>query len=83
MASNASLMVTPRRLRAVTSRPSGKTRSIFLMGGSVSIFLSMSLSSTVEGEEFSFLEGGVSRELRQVRPLELDATAKRRARTQP
>lgn len=40
----------------MTSRPSGKTRSIFLIGGVVSIFLSMSLSSTVDGEELSFLE---------------------------
>jgi hypothetical protein len=39
MASNASLIVTPFRFRAVTSSPRGKWRSIFLTGGSVSIFL--------------------------------------------
>ena len=39
MASNASLIVTPFKFRAVTSSPRGKCRSIFLTGGSVSIFL--------------------------------------------
>jgi hypothetical protein len=43
-------MVTPLRFRAVTSRPRGKWRSIFLTGGVVSIFLRMSLSSTVDGD---------------------------------
>lgn len=33
-------------------------RSIFLMGGVVRNFLSTSLSSTVDGEELSFLEMG-------------------------
>ena len=56
MASSASLMVTPRRLRAVTVRPRGKARSMRLRGGVVSIFLSISLSSTVDGEALSFLE---------------------------
>jgi hypothetical protein len=48
-------MVTPFRFRAVTSRPRGKCRSIFLTGGVVSIFLSASLSSRVAGEVLSFL----------------------------
>ena len=55
MASNASLIVTPLRLRAVTSRPKGKWRSIFLTGGVVRNFFSASLSSMVDGEVFSFL----------------------------
>ena len=59
MASSASLMVTPLRFRAVTSSPSGKCRSIFLTGGVVSSFLSMSFSSTVLGEVLIFLESGV------------------------
>jgi hypothetical protein len=56
MASSASLIVTPFRFRAVTSRPSGKWRSIFLTGGVVSIFFRYSLSSTVFGDLFSFLK---------------------------
>lgn len=56
MASNASLIVTPLRFRAVTSSPSGKCRSIFLIGGSVSIFFKISRSSTVDGEVLTFLE---------------------------
>lgn len=55
MASMASLMVTPLRLRAVSSRPRGNCRSIFLMGGVVRSFLSSSLSSMVVGEVLSFL----------------------------
>lgn len=55
MASRASLIVTPFRFRAVTSRPSGKWRSIFLTGGLVRNFLSASFSSSVAGEVFSFL----------------------------
>lgn len=65
MASSASLMVTPLRFRAVTSRPRGKWRSIFLMGGVTSSFLRTAGSSTVEGEAFSFLELVVSRGLHQ------------------
>ena len=57
MASMASLMVTPLRFRAVTSRPRGKCRSIFLTGGVVSSFLRTSLSSIVEGEVLIFLRG--------------------------
>ena len=48
-------MVTPFRFRAVTSRPSGKCRSIFLTGGVVRNFFSTSLSSNVAGDVFSFL----------------------------
>jgi len=55
MASNASLMVTPFRFRAVTSRPSGKCRSIFLTGGSVRNFLRTSFSSSVAGDLLSRL----------------------------
>lgn len=55
MASSASLMVTPLRLRAVTSRPKGKCRSIFLMGGLQRSFLRTSLSSMEEGAVLSFL----------------------------
>lgn len=58
MASRASLMVTPLRFLAVTSRPSGKWRSIFLIGGSVSSFFRISLSSIVEGDLLTFLERG-------------------------
>ena len=50
IASNASLIVTPFRLRAVTSSPNGKCRSIFLTGGSVRNFLSTSFSSMVPGD---------------------------------
>lgn len=50
IASNASLIVTPFRLRAVTSSPNGKCRSIFLTGGSVRNFLSTSFSSMVLGD---------------------------------
>ena len=73
MASSASLIVTPLRFRAVTSSPSGKCRSIFLIGGSVSIFFRMSLSSTVDGEVLTFLY----RQTRQVSiqvPSTLDST---------
>ena len=56
IASRASLMVTPLRFRAVTSRPSGKCRSIFLTGGSVSIFLRTSFSSSVAGDLLSRLK---------------------------
>lgn len=56
-------MVTPFRFRAVTSRPRGKCRSIFLTGGVVSIFLSASLSSRVVGEVLSFLCKVVQREV--------------------
>lgn len=49
-------MVTPFRFRAVTSRPNGKWRSIFLTGGLVRNFLSASLSSSVPGDVLSFLE---------------------------
>jgi hypothetical protein len=49
------LIVTPFRLRAVTSRPSGKCRSTFLTRGKHNGFLSSSLSSTVAGEVLIFL----------------------------
>ena len=55
MASNASLIVTPFRFRAVTSRPSGKCRSIFLTGGFVRCFFRASGSSTELVEVLSFL----------------------------
>ena len=48
-------MVTPLRFRAVTSRPNGKWRSIFLTGGSVSGFLRASLSSSEAGDVLSLL----------------------------
>ncbi len=57
MASSASLIVTPLEFRAVTSRPSGKCRSILLTGGLTSFILRMSLSSTVDGDVLSFLDG--------------------------
>ncbi len=57
MASKASLMVTPLRFLAVTSKPSGKRRSIFLIGGVVSNFLRMDASSTVAGDVLIFLFG--------------------------
>lgn len=60
IASSASFIVTPFRFRAVTSRPRGKCRSIFLTGGVVRNFLSASLSSTVDGDVFNFLEVDVS-----------------------
>ena len=60
IASSASLIVTPFRLRAVTSRPSGKCRSTFLTSGKHNGFFSASLSSTVDGEVFSFLSTYVS-----------------------
>lgn len=60
IASNASLIVTPFRLRAVTSSPNGKCRSIFLTGGSVRNFLSTSFSSMVPGEVLRRLVNQVS-----------------------
>lgn len=48
-------MVTPLRLRAVTSRPRGKWRSIFLTRGVQRGFLRMSGSPRAEGEVLSFL----------------------------
>lgn len=39
----------------MTSRPSGKWRSIFLMGGLQSSFLRTSWSSTLDGDVFNFL----------------------------
>lgn len=51
----ASLIVTPRRFRAVTSMPSGKCRSILLTGGLVRCSLRMSLSSIVLEEVLIFL----------------------------
>jgi hypothetical protein len=48
-------MVTPLRFRAVTSRPRGKWRSIFLTAGVTRSLLRISLSSIVEGDVFSFL----------------------------
>jgi len=48
-------MVTPLRFRAVTSRPRGKWRSIFLTGGVVSSFLRMDESSTVLDDVLIFL----------------------------
>ena len=60
IASSASLIVTPLRFRAVTSRPSGKCRSIFLTGGLVRNFLRTSFSSKVAGEVLSFLLPSVS-----------------------
>jgi hypothetical protein len=50
--------VTPLRFRAVTSRPRGKCRSIFLTGGVTRNILRISLSSIVEGEVLSFLRRG-------------------------
>lgn len=47
-------MVTPFRFRAVTSRPSGKWRSIRLTGGVVRSFLRVSGSPMVAGEVLSF-----------------------------
>lgn len=58
IASSASLIVTPLRFRAVTSRPRGKWRSIFLTGGVVKNFLSVSFSSSVAGDVLSFLAFG-------------------------
>lgn len=55
IASIASLIVTPFRFRAVTSRPRGKCRSIFLTGGVVRSFLRYSLSSMVLGDVLIFL----------------------------
>jgi hypothetical protein len=55
IASNASLIVTPFKLRAVTSRPKGNCKSTFLTRGSHRGFLRTSLSSTVEGDVFTFL----------------------------
>lgn len=49
------MIVTPLEFRAVTSRPSGKWRSIFLMGGLQSSFLRTSWSSTLDGDVFNFL----------------------------
>lgn len=54
MASSASLIVTPFKFRAATSRPSGKCRSIFLTGGVVRSFLRTAGSSTVLGDLLSF-----------------------------
>jgi hypothetical protein len=54
MASSASLIVTPFRFRAETSRPSGKCRSIFLTGGVVRSFLRTAGSSIVLGDLLSF-----------------------------
>jgi hypothetical protein len=56
MASSASLMVTPFMFRAVTSSPSGKCRSIFLMRGRQRGFFRMSLSSIVAGDVLIFLQ---------------------------
>jgi hypothetical protein len=50
------LIVTPLMLRAVTSSPNGKCRSIFLIGGLQSSFFSQSLSSIVDGEVLIFLK---------------------------
>ena len=61
MASQASLIVTPLRFRAVTSSPSGKCRSIFLMGGVQRSFFRASLSSIVDGEVLSFLDPSCQR----------------------
>lgn len=58
MASSASLIVTPLEFRAVTSKPSGKCKSILLTGGLTSFNLRMSLSSTVDGDVLSFLVDG-------------------------
>lgn len=55
IASSASLIVTPLRLRAVTSRPSGKCRSTFLTSGRQSGFFRTSLSSIVAGDVLNFL----------------------------
>lgn len=65
IASSASLTVTPFKFRAVTSRPSGKWRSIFFTGGLVRNFFSASLSSSVAGDVFSFLwfDESLSRDL--------------------
>lgn len=68
IASSASLTVTPFRFRAVTSRPSGKWRSIFFTGGLVRNFFSASLSSSVAGDVFSFLwfKTSLSRDLHSI-----------------
>ena len=55
IASSASLMVTPFKFRAVTSRPRGKCKSIFFTGGVVRSFFSASRSSIVVGDVFNFL----------------------------
>lgn len=60
IASSASLIVTPFRFRAVTSKPSGKCRSIFLTGGVTRYFFNASFSSKVDGEVFNFLPGSTS-----------------------
>lgn len=57
MASRASLIVTPFKFRAVTSRPKGKCKSIFFTGGVVRNFFKASLSSSVAGDVLSFLVG--------------------------
>lgn len=48
-------MVTPFRFLAETSRPRGKWRSIFLIGGVVKSFFKMAGSSTVLVDVLSFL----------------------------
>ena len=50
--------MTPFKFRAVISIPVGKTRSIFLIGGVVNIFLSTAGSSTELEEELIFLNEG-------------------------
>jgi hypothetical protein len=55
MASSASLMVTPFMFRALTSRPSGKWRVIFLTLGMHKGRARNAGSSTVVGDLFSFL----------------------------
>lgn len=66
-------MVTPFRFRAVTSRPRGKWRSIFLTGGVTRSLLRISLSSIEEGDVFSFLfrqqQAVCSQETRTYQPV--------------
>ena len=49
-------MVTPFELRAETSNPNGKCRSIFFTGGFTRYIFRISWSSIVDGEVLSFLE---------------------------
>lgn len=52
--------MTPFRLRAVTSRPSGKCKSIFLTFGKHKGLASISGSPREVGEVFSFLQHNVN-----------------------
>lgn len=61
MASRASLMVTPFMFLAVTSRPSGKCRVIFLTLGVHNGKARYDGSSTVDGDLLSFLSSELVR----------------------